>query len=106
MNKVYTTQDYLRIELLYNEDIPDSVSTAKIKYIDPNDVEGEWNAVHDYSNQVVYYDLPSGEPLTIPGTWTVWSFLTFSDGRVLPGSPASFTVVEEGKKGCNNNNCY
>jgi hypothetical protein len=42
MGKVYATQDYLRIELVYEEEgIADLIGSVKIKYIDPNGDEGE-----------------------------------------------------------------
>jgi hypothetical protein len=40
MSKVYATQDYLRIALSHDEDISDTVTSAIIKYIDPNNESG------------------------------------------------------------------
>lgn len=106
MNKIYTTQDYLRIELLHEEDVP-TVISAKIKYINPDDEAGEWLAEYDSVGKKVYYDLPAGEPLGVAGKWTVWSFITLEGGNVLPGTPAYFTVYEEGETtSCSTSNCY
>jgi hypothetical protein len=41
MNKIYSTQDYLRINLYYEEDIEDSIGSVKIKYITPDGTTGE-----------------------------------------------------------------
>lgn len=108
MSKVYSTQDYLRIELVYEEELPDTVASVKIKYIDPNSTEGEWEAEHDALNQIIYYDVPAGEPLEVSGKWTVWSFVTMDDGRVLPGSPCTISIYEEGlgsSSSCHAGNC-
>ena len=41
MEKIYTTQDYLRIELYFEEGIENNILSSKIKYIDPNGTIGE-----------------------------------------------------------------
>ncbi len=107
MNKIYSTQDYLRINLYYEEDIEDSIGSVKIKYITPDGTTGEWEAVHDSVNKLIYYDLPQGEPLGIPGKWVIWSYATMDDGRVIPGTPCNFIVYAEGGESstCNVTNC-
>lgn len=103
MEKIYTTQDYLRIELYFEEGIENNILSSKIKYIDPNGTIGEWNASLDAENKKIYYDLPKGSPLGIAGKWTVWSVVTMLDGRIMPGSKSYFTVVDDENI---NNNCY
>lgn len=97
MGKVYDIQDYLRISATYTTDIKGNINSVKLKYIDPEGVEGEWDANHDTVSKTIYYDLPQGTPLGKAGTWTVWSFLTFEDGRVIPGNPFKFRILEEGR---------
>ncbi len=94
MARIYQTQDYLRIELSYTVDV--AIDTAVIKYIDPDETEGEWVATVDELNKLIYYDLPSGLPLGIAGRWTVWSVATADDGRIIPGDTFKFMVYTEG----------
>ena len=109
MQQIYTTQDYLRIELYFEEDIAESIASAKIKYVDPDGTAGSWNASVDTINKKIYYDLPPGSPLGVAGTWTVWSYLTMTDGRFLPGTKSQFKVSEEipsTTSNCFTGNCY
>jgi hypothetical protein len=42
MEKIYSTQDYLLIELQYEEELPNTlIDSVKIKYVDPNGKAGE-----------------------------------------------------------------
>jgi hypothetical protein len=50
--------------------------------------------------------VPAGHPLGVTGKWTVWSFVTMTDGRELPGSPCSINIYAEGGDGCITGNCY
>jgi hypothetical protein len=95
MSRLYTTQDYFKIELGYDEPLEDTVATAKIKYQKPDGVIGEWDAVHDAEEQTVTYTSPVGEPLTLEGKWNVWSYLTITTGHTLVGHKFKFTVKSE-----------
>lgn len=94
MARIYQTQEYLRIELSYTADI--TIVSAVIKYVDPNGDEGEWTAIVDEPNKVIYYDLPVGSPLGVVGRWTVWNVATADDGRTIPGDTFKFMVYAEG----------
>lgn len=96
MGKIFDTQDYLRIQLAFTADIEDDITSAVIKYIDPDGDEDEWVASIDTVNKTIYYELPQGSPLNKPGLWTVWSVVTMDDGRILVGSIAKFKVFAEG----------
>lgn len=96
MSKVYTTQDYLKIELTYQEDVASNIASAVIKYIDPEGATGTWTAVHTPSTKTISYNLPVGNPLDVAGKWTVWSYATMTDGRKLPGETFKFRIDEEG----------
>lgn len=95
MSRIYTTQDYFLIELTYNTTLVGTVANVKIKWQAPDDTTGEWNAVHDSVNKKISYQSPVGEALLVPGRWSVWNYVTFSDGRVLPGRKFKFLVKEE-----------
>jgi hypothetical protein len=96
MGNIYTTQDSLRISLTYTADISDDISSVKIKYISPSEVEGEFNATHDAENKKVYYDLPQGTYLDEVGAWRFWIYATMTDGRVIPGEVVEQEILEEG----------
>ena len=96
MSKVFKTQDYLKIELSYQEDISASISSAVIKYIKPDGTTGSWNAIHSPSTKTISYATPLGSPLNQAGKWSVWSYATMNDGRHIPGEVFKFTIFEEG----------
>jgi len=95
MSRLYTTQDFFSIELSYDDPIVGTIDNVKIKYKAPDTTTGAWDAVHDSQNQIIKYQSTPGNPLGIAGRWTVWSFVTFTDGSVLPGSKFKFLVKPE-----------
>lgn len=97
MGKIYDIQTYLRISAYYESIITGDILEAKIKYIDPDDNEGEWDAVHDPQSKKFYYDVPAGLPLGKDGMWRAWTYVLFVDGRVLIGEMFKFRVYEEGR---------
>lgn len=97
MGKVYNTQDYLTIILSYTSDISADIASVKIKYVDPNGIEGEWDAIHNAEDKEIYYDVPLDSPLGIKGSWKVWSVATMVDGRTIPGTTSRFKINEEGR---------
>lgn len=96
MGKVFDTQDYLRIELAFTANIENDITSQLIKYKDPNGTEGSWVASLDSVNKTIYYNLPQGDSLGVPGIWTVWSYVTMDDGRILVGEIAKFKIFTEG----------
>lgn len=95
MSRIYDTQDFFTIELTYTEPIVGTISNVKIKYIDPDGTSGSWNATHSSINKTITYQSMPGESLGKTGRWTVWSFITFADTSVLPGSKFKFLVKSE-----------
>ena len=92
-SKIYSSQTSLRIKLRCSCVLVD-VSSAKIKYKKPDNTTGEWFAsVQDRS---IIYDLTAQDKLA-EGIWTIWPVITFTDGRVLPGSPSQFKVYKKGE---------
>lgn len=95
MNKVYTTQDFLRIESYYIVS-PGTITNAYIKYRTPLGVVGQYTATHDEANKMFYYNLPADTYLSPAGTWTFWNYAEMSDGRFIPGSEWTWRVYNEG----------
>ena len=98
MGKVYKSQDALRIELTTDVNIENAL-IKRIKYKDPDGIEGYWDALsEDEENGVIYYDLPKNSPLNKSGKWTFWAYITFPDGRSAPGEPvAEYIYIENGE---------
>jgi hypothetical protein len=95
MGKAYNSQDFLAIKCEYTSNIQNLIASAVIKYVDPDETEGEWPAIHDPINRLIIYDLPNGTTLA-DGKWKAWSYATMTDGRVIPGEPDFFTIHTEG----------
>lgn len=96
MGKVFEIQTYLRISASYTGALSGTIASSKIKYVDPDDVEGEWVASHDPASRTFYYDTPAGSPLTKTGFWRAWTYVTFDDGRILVGEMFRFRISREG----------
>ena len=97
MGRVFKTQDYLRVQGEYQEDVAETeIASATIKYKDPNGTEGEWDATHDSVNRLVYYDLPLGTNLGTAGIWSFWNYYIMVDGRVIPGETWRQRIYSEG----------
>ena len=72
-------------------------TTTQIKYKKPSGTTGNWTAsVRDPGKGELYYDL-TGTELDETGTWTLWAYVTFSDGRSAPGEPVKVIVHTEGE---------
>lgn len=97
MSKVYVNQDALRIKLNCGVDISGALD-EKIKYKKyGDDTIYEWTAsIENAVNGIIYYDVQAGD-LDVSGQWTVWSYITFADGRSAPGEAATFYVYNEGE---------
>ena len=94
MGKIYKNQTALRIELDTNIDLSDA-SSALIKYKKPSGTTGSFTAT--ITGEKVYYDIVSSSDLDEDGTWTFWSYVTFTSGTVAPGEAVSVKVYNEGK---------
>ena len=96
MSKIYHTQDYLKIRVTTNYDMTE-VTSVKLNYNGPNGNDGVWDVViEDVENGIIYYDVPTGEPLDSVGDWVAWPTLTFNNGKKLSGTPIKFKVYKEG----------
>lgn len=96
MGKIYLNQDSLRIHLTAEVDIT-GATTTDIKYKKPDGSAGTWNAtVDDAGVGSIYFDL-TGTELDATGTWTLWTYVTFADGRSAPGEPVKMIVHTEGE---------
>jgi hypothetical protein len=96
MGKVYLNQDSLRIILVTEVDIT-GATVRQIKYKKPSGTTGNWTATElDPTAGSIYYDL-TGTELDESGTWKLWAYVTFLDGRSAPGEPVSLIVHTEGE---------
>lgn len=89
MGTIFNTQTFLRIKLLYTADVSNDIDSVKIKYKKPDGSTGQWDAVHDAVNKVVYYDIPKDTPLDVSGRWYFWIYAVMKDARILIGEVAS-----------------
>jgi hypothetical protein len=96
MGKIYRNQTALRFQLDCKTDISGSLD-EKIRYEKPTGATGSWAAsVLNATLGYIYYDVVATGDVDTVGVWTLWSFITFSDGRKAPGEPAEVRVYEEG----------
>lgn len=95
MGKVYNTQDFLAIKSQYSRNISSQIASGVIKYIDPDGLTGQWDAIHDSANKQFVYEPPLGTTLKA-GRWKAWSYATMLDGRHIPGEPDTFLIRVEG----------
>ena len=81
----------------YNLGDLSTAGTCLIKYKKPDLTTGSWTATIDTENDgEIYYDLLNTEFLTV-GTWTFWTHITYTDGRIGIGDPKTITIREEGQ---------
>jgi hypothetical protein len=99
MANIYVGQTALEIRLNLFEDLTNTVERVLIKYRKPNGLEGFWPAeIIDPVNGVISYTFPtSSSGPDDEGIWTVWAFLYYKDGSVIPGDPVQFGVYSQGK---------
>lgn len=97
MEKVYKGQTALQVRLNTGISLHNALE-CRIKYKKPNGTQGYWIAERDTSTTYsIFYNVESENTLDIAGTWTLWSYIIFNDGKEAPGAPVSMTVFEEGK---------
>lgn len=95
MSKISVGQTKLTIKLNINEDLTD-VTTAVIKYKNPNGEEGQFSAVKDISNSLIYYVVDSADDIDIYGDWIFWAHLIYTDGKVIAGESKTVKIYKEG----------
>jgi len=97
MGRLHIGQTRLRISLTCGTNITGATETL-IKYKKPNNVQGHWDAsILTPASGVIYYDVANTSDLDMEGAWTLWSHVTFSDGKVAAGDPVKMAVYTEGK---------
>ena len=92
MNIAYQGQNSLRIRAVCKVDIT-AAGTTTIQYKKPDGTTGSWSAeVESATLGIIYYDFVLITETALAGTWTYWSYVAFSDGRVAYGDPNEFTI--------------
>jgi len=95
-DKIFVQQTSFRLTLICRVDITGSLD-RKIKYIKPDATTGFWQA--DSSNDelgYIYYDVVDTDDFDQAGTWILWSWVNFPDGRHAPGDPIKLEIYNEG----------
>lgn len=93
---LYSGQAAVKFTLNGLGNLSDASSVA-IKYKRPDGLEGEWNAIiEDEALGVISYELLSTQPL-IEGTYKMWAYVVFSDGRPSIGDVVTQRVYKEGE---------
>jgi len=92
MSTIFKNQSYLRIELTANVSVSGAKET-KIFYQKPSGTVGSVTAlVQDIATGVLYYDMPVTSFLDEVGMWGFWTYIKFSDDRIVRGE-TSFELV-------------
>jgi hypothetical protein len=96
MGRIFTWQSALRITIKTFCDL-EGVISAVIRFCKPNGKKGEFSAaIGDTSKGIIFHECIEGE-IDVPGWWTFWAFITFSDGRTAAGEAAKVYIFQEGK---------
>lgn len=96
MGKIYVGQTALTFQATTGEDITDA--TCAIKYKKPNGTTGSWDAeIVTALTGVIKYEISEASDLDMAGDWIVWAYITFVDGTVVAGEPATISVYSEGR---------
>ena len=94
MGKIYKNQTALRIILDTGITLA-NVQNALIKYRKPDKSTGQFPGQTD--QKTIYYDIQSVTDLDQDGPWIFWAHVTFNNGTVVPGEPATEKVYIESK---------
>ena len=64
-----------------------NATDVRIKYRKPDATEGYWTAaIYTPLTGVIYYDIKVNDiPAADYGTWMLWAWATFTDGRTTMG---------------------
>lgn len=97
---IYENQTALEIRVDTGIDLS-TAQSVQIKYIDASKESGIWNAVIETpaTDGIISYQIQESDVPLAVGTWKVWSFITFQNDTVAPGSPTIFEVLKEGEIG-------
>ena len=97
MSKIYVNQTKVYFEATLSQNV--ASGTCLIKYIKPSGITGSWSAsIITAATGVIRYTVAAGATTILDehGTWTLWGYCTFSDGRVADGEPVTKKVYRPG----------
>ena len=96
--KAYEGQSLkVEFDLDLQEDENIDGASVLIKYTKPDKTSGSFTGViSDPYKGLVYYDMVKAVDLIGVGRWILWPYVTFSDGREIPGDPIILDVQREG----------
>ena len=97
MSKIYVGQTKVYFEATLSQNV--AGGTCLIKYIKPSGITGSWAAnIITPATGVIRYTVAAGATTILDehGTWTLWGYCTFSDGRVADGEPVTKKVYRPG----------
>ena len=97
MAKIYKNQTKVYFEATVSQDV--TSATCLIKYIKPSGTTGSWSAqIITAATGVIRYTVPAGATTILDesNNWIMWGYVTFSDGRVADGEPATVKIYEPG----------
>jgi hypothetical protein len=100
MAVIFVGQSALIIKLYTGTDISGALD-RRVYYRKPDGTEGYWQAeVEDATDGVIAYEVASdGSDLDQAGTWVMWAWVKFANGREANGVPIDVTVNQVGKGG-------
>ena len=97
MGEIFVGQDALRFQANVGVDITGAL-TLEIRYRKPDDSTDAFTAtVLDAEAGTMTYDLTSSSTLDQAGTWIMWGYVEFSDGREAYGIPIKVEVYTVGE---------
>jgi hypothetical protein len=97
MGKIYKGQTALAIRLRTKVNL-EFAASIWIKYRKPDGTESAWVAtVYNIDRGIIEYKIQSAADLDQAGTWTLWAYVTFTDGNSAPGESVTVEVYEEGE---------
>jgi hypothetical protein len=95
--KLYIGQTKLKIQLLVEANLAE-VQSVKIKYEDPKGNKGEFPAtVATINPGMIEYTIQDATEIDLVGTWKMWAFVTYADGKTAIGQTAEFKFHREGQ---------
>jgi len=92
MGKIFVGQNALRFQANVDVDITGAL-TLEIRYKKPDASTSAFTAtVLDAEAGTMYYDVALTSELDQAGTWLMWGYIKFSDGREAVGIPVRVVV--------------
>ena len=95
MSKIFVNQTKLTLTLDIQDDLT-NVTTALIKYINPNGTTGDFIATIDVPTKRISYVVSSTNDINVVGSWKLWAHLTYNDGKEIAGQASPMVVYKEG----------